>query len=402
MRWGKGMLAAALVVAACETASSGDDASTIDAASVTSSCASAAECDDGIACNGAEQCTSGRCVRGELMRCDDGDGCTTDRCDVATDACVHAPVDADGDGAAATACGGTDCDDGDPLRGPTVTEVCDAEGHDEDCDPTTTGSRDQDGDGFVDATCCNGTTCGDDCNDVLAGAHPGQAEACDGVDNDCDTAVDEGVLGTFTLDADGDGFGSDAGGAATMQACRRPEGYAIAATDCDDTNRRVNPALPEVCDPAGLDENCDGDANPASLCACTGTDSRSCPLSGECAAGTERCISGSWSECTISAQLETCDMRDEDCDGTIDEGLRVHCFVDADNDSYAATGAAALDACPAPGRTSVGGCPGGTTDRAPSTLEDCDDHVGSTRPGAVERLDGIDQDCDGAIDEGAS
>ena len=36
------------------------------------------------------------------------------------------------------------------------------------------------------------------------------AEICDGIDNDGDGEIDEGVTTTFFVDADGDGWGGDA------------------------------------------------------------------------------------------------------------------------------------------------------------------------------------------------
>ena len=70
---------------------------------------------------------------------------------------------------------------------------------------------DADGDGF--------TTCDGDCNDADPNVFPGAAEACNGVDDNCDGATDEG------FDADGDGF-------------------TVCGGDCDDTDPSVNPALP--------------------------------------------------------------------------------------------------------------------------------------------------------------
>jgi hypothetical protein len=46
-----------------------------------------------------------------------------------------------------------------------------------------------------------------DCDDSDLSVYPGAAEVCDGVDNNCNGAVDEGLLDTWYLDADGDGFG---------------------------------------------------------------------------------------------------------------------------------------------------------------------------------------------------
>ncbi len=60
--------------------------------------------------------------------------------------------DADGDGVDSVECGGGDCDDSDRNRFPGNTEVCN-EGRDEDCDQSTGGNRDSDGDGYPDWTC---------------------------------------------------------------------------------------------------------------------------------------------------------------------------------------------------------------------------------------------------------
>jgi len=55
---------------------------------------------------------------------------------------------------------------------------------------------DADGDNYRSAT-CGGT----DCNDGNAAVHPGVTEACNGVDDDCDAVVDEGVKSTSTTTA---------------------------------------------------------------------------------------------------------------------------------------------------------------------------------------------------------
>lgn len=90
--------------------------------------------------------------------------------------------DQDGDGHDSVAFGGDDCDDNDVNRFPGNTEVCDAEHHDEDCDPATFGVRDADRDGYPDAGCCNRSrerhyTCGTDCDDGNAVIFP-DAQTC--------------------------------------------------------------------------------------------------------------------------------------------------------------------------------------------------------------------------------
>lgn len=292
-------------------------------------CVSDLECDDGLVCNGVEVCAREVCAPGVAPDCDDGMACSLDRCVEARGGCVSDAPDADGDGHGDGGCGGDDCDDTDPERFPGNLEVCDEAGHDEDCDESTYGFRDADGDGFADARCCNGASCGPDCDDTLPSAHPGEAEACDGFDNDCDGAVDEGVTRTFVIDEDGDGFGAEDG--ESIDACFTPEGYAESASDCDDTRGHVRPGGVEICDAEvpPLDEDCDDEANPDALCNCEVGESRTCAeggLGGACGGGTQNCIDGGWGACSIAPAAETCDGIDSDCDGTVDEMLTVRCF----------------------------------------------------------------------------
>ncbi len=72
--------------------------------------------------------------------------------------CEGMLADADGDGVNSERCGGRDCDDNDRFRYPGNVEYCDAEGHDEDCNPTTPGTRDLDRDGEDDNRCLNRQT----------------------------------------------------------------------------------------------------------------------------------------------------------------------------------------------------------------------------------------------------
>ena len=104
---------------------------------------------------------------------------------------------------------------------------------------------DKDGDGYP---------IGVDCNDDAVAIHPGAAERCDGVDNDCDDEIDEdGVDAPFWYaDHDGDGFGVTV---YVEYACTMPEGYAAVDGDCDDFDAAVNPDAIEVCD--NIDNDCD-------------------------------------------------------------------------------------------------------------------------------------------------
>lgn len=358
-------------------------------------------CDDGLYCNGVETCVAdGGCLLGSAP-CADG-------CDEAMDRCTTTGCpDADGDGETEAACGGRDCDDADPAVHVGATEICDPSGVDEDCDPSTFGVRDQDGDGFPDARCCNGTTCGIDCDDSLPAVHFGAVEVCDLLDEDCDGAIDEGVLALFYPDADGDGYGASDG--VPISACAPPSGTALDRTDCDDTAGRgatIHPGATEDCASAA-DDDCDGAVNEGCGCPTVGG-SRACGSAaalaqiGDCRPGTQTCMSiggGStaWGACTgaVEPASEQCGGGDEDCDGMTNESDAVDaigCWADADLDGYRATGAARTSACT---------CAAGTTSR--DTPYDCDDDAStgaSVHPGAAETCNHADDDCDGTTDRG--
>ncbi len=127
-------------------------------------------------------------------------------------------VDVDNDGH--TTCDG-DCNDYDSAINPSAPEVCD--GIDNNCNSEIDeGFTDADSDGFA---ICNG-----DCNDADPLVNPSALEVCDGLDNNCDSTVDEG----FDTDSDD---------------------YTICNGDCNDEDPAVNPSADEVCD--GIDNNCD-------------------------------------------------------------------------------------------------------------------------------------------------
>ena len=112
-------------------------------------------------------------------------------------------------------------------------------------DPTkNVDSTDLDGDGYTGA---------EDCDDQNPLINAGAQEICDGLDNDCDDVIDNGVLLTLFIDGDQDGFGDPNN---SIESCTFENGYVDNSEDCDDSNISIHPNATEVCDE--LDNNCDG------------------------------------------------------------------------------------------------------------------------------------------------
>lgn len=97
----------------------------------------------------------------------------------------------------------------------------------------------------------------EDCDDADADVHPGVVDACDGVDQDCDGAVDEDAIAVWYRDADGDGWGSDE----SIEACDVGVGWSSETGDCDDAASDVFPGAFDAAD--GVDQDCDGSDAPA-------------------------------------------------------------------------------------------------------------------------------------------
>jgi len=237
-------------------------------------------------------------------------------------------------------------------------ELCN--GTDDDCDATTDEENPEGGRlcGSSTGTCASGReTCTAGAL-VCTGGVTAIAEACDGLDNDCDTRIDEG-------NPSGGGTCGTATGACNFGtlACR---GGTLA---CEGG---TGPGT-ETCN--GVDDNCDGvidNGNPGGGGSCG-------PNVGVCRPGALTCTSGSLTCVGATGPTpggETCNGLDDNCNGAVDEG----------NPGGGAACGSAVGECRAGAISCIGG-----------TLA-C---VGGVGPGA-ESCNTRDDDCDTRTDEAFS
>ena len=247
-----------------------------------------------------------------------------------------------------------------------VAETCD--GLDNDCDGTADNGDPGGGSSCVtnlQGACAVGVTkCEEGKVECFPSVEPGQnPETCNGLDDDCDGAVDEDDPG---------------GGGACMAAAF---GECKAGTEkCENGAIKCKPGtpMPEVCD--GLDNNCDGntdEGNPGGGLQCM------TPFFGICASGVTQCMGAQGVTCMPSVTPgllpEACNGLDDDCDGQVDEGI-----------------AQVGMNCNAPGF--VGICQFGTYScpSSPPFQLQCD----HPNPGTIqETCNGQDDDCNGTIDD---
>ncbi len=279
-----------------------------------------------------------------------------------------------------------------------------------------------------------------DCVDSNVAVHPYATEICNSIDDNCDGSIDEGNPSdgatTWYADYDGDSYGNQG---ETYIACGQPGGYVADATDCQDHNEAIHPGAVEVC--TTWDMNCDGatsyvdEDGDYSLDGCDDCDDADGSIN---PAATEVCnyvddnCNGSIDEGIViptwyidadadgygadylssltqcnpqwnyivsrggdcndaissinPAGTEICNYYDDDCDGSIDEGMVTYAYYHDDDGDGWGVGDPTISCHYSTMYVEVGG--------------DCDDENFAINPDctAVCSNSGTDLNCDGVLE----
>lgn len=260
-------------------------------------------------------------------------------------------IDQDGDGYTSD----IDCDDFNIDINPGQSEIL-GNTTDENCDGVIQG-LDEDQDGY---------TSDIDCDDNDPTINPGQSEVSDNtVDENCD-----GIIASPPIDNDQDGYPDD--------------------TDCDDDNPFIHPGQTEIPNNE-IDENCDGTLQVNDI-------------DGDGFDNDEDCDDNDPLVNPDAVEIPNNSV-DENCDGIV-------LVIDEDQDGYNSdedcddnNPLINPDAVELPNNDIDENCDGiiagaDLDNDGYLSEEDCNDLDPDINPGATEICDGIDNNCDGTIDEG--
>ena len=195
---------------------------------------------------------------------------------------------------------------------------------------------------------------------------------CDGGKTDTGDSCTES---TWYGDADGDGYGGES---LTVEACDQPDGFFETADDCDDLSAAAYPGGSEICD--GLDNDCDG---------LTDSDDDDADLS---TAGTYYLDGDGDGYGLDDSSTTACGVPDgyaeeggdcDDADASISPATVW--YADIDQDTYGSPDFT-QQACEQPSGFV-------------SNSDDCDDLSAEANPDGTEVCDGLDNDCNGDIDQ---
>jgi len=327
---------------------------------------------------------------------------------------------------------GKDCDDSNKEIKPGAEEKCgnaideDCSGKAEECSLCNATYADEDEDG----------TCSDaDCDDKNATINPNAIDVCEnGIDENCDDKDDfciecsngdlkacypakEDYFYTYHVTCSKDGIYGDCTadyelglnptyprpGCKDNQKWPCPRQFGVCQgsittctnaewPDCDYSSIEGY-SLNEICND-NLDNDCDGSADEG--CICNIEDTGDCgSIVGECKLGKQECIDNKWAICDYASSYypkpEFANNKDDDCDGSIDEGIL--CGIKYKPGFNRKCGYSNVAPCSygkqyCSNETFIGSTIFGMCENAVNPQnEACDDE---------------DNDCDGSIDEGCS